>query len=294
MATLGEELKAAREAKGFTLTQIAETTRISHTFLKALEEDDYSVIPGEIFVTGFLRTYAKELGLSEKDMLAKYRELYPKPKEPQTPLPEINQHKPRKPSLIRITRGEKKARKVPLHTILLAGLALGALLTALSLFITKEPQVKTTQPPPAPATAPQTAPPVHAINIFKQATSFRRATTAQAQRREEKGQLVLKLTAKERSWYSYKADNGARKSAVLDRGQTLEITAVDEILLDLGNAGGITAEFNGKPMSPLGGPGVAVKNILFTRDKQGVVLPQKTGQISNVMHGNDPAYLMNR
>ncbi|MHB8174823.1 MAG: helix-turn-helix domain-containing protein, partial [Nitrospirota bacterium] len=75
MPTIGEELKAAREAKGLSLTEIAEKTRISHTFLKALEEDDYSVIPGDVFITGFLRTYSKELGLSVKDMLARYREL---------------------------------------------------------------------------------------------------------------------------------------------------------------------------------------------------------------------------
>ncbi len=80
MPTIGEELKAAREAQGLSLTEIAEKTRISHTFLKALEEDDYSVIPGEVFVIGFLRTYSKELGLNVKDVMARYRELFP-PKE---------------------------------------------------------------------------------------------------------------------------------------------------------------------------------------------------------------------
>lgn len=291
MATIGEELKAAREAKGFTLTQIAEKTRISHTFLKALEEDDYAVIPGEIFVTGFLRTYAKELGLSEKEILAKYREIYPKPKEPQPPQPETNQHQP-KPSLLRIRRGERKPKKVPLYVIVLAGLALGALLTGLSLILTpKEPAVKTATPLSRPAAAPQPAPPSPA---FKPATSVRHITAVPEQKPQEKGQLVLKLTARESSWYSYKTDKGRRKSAVLEKGQTLEVAAGEEILLDLGNAGEVTVEFNGKLLKPFGGTGVAVKNILFTKDKPGVVLPQQTGQISNVMHGNDPAYMMNR
>lgn len=292
MATLGEELKAAREAKGYTLRQIAEKTRISHMFLKALEEDDYEVIPGDIFVTGFLRTYAKELGLNEKEMLAKYREIFPKPEEPQPLELDTSQHQPRKPSLIRIRRGEKRARKIPFYAIVAAGLALGALLTALSLLLT--PKVPT--PPPKTVAAPQPAPFKRATTAFKQATSTSRrvTTTLQENQPQAVGQLALKLTGMDRSWYSYKVDKGRRVSGILEKGQTLSVAAQDEILLDLGNAGGVQVEFDGKVLGPFGPSGGAVKNILFTRDKPGVVLPDRSGRISNVMHGNDPAQMMNR
>lgn len=292
MATLGEELKAAREAKGYTLRQIAEKTRISHTFLKALEEDDYEVIPGDIFVTGFLRTYAKELGLDEKEMLAKYREIYPKPKEHLQPQEtEPSQHQPRKPSLIKIRRGEKSAKKIPFYAIVAAGLALGALLTALSLILTPK-EAKIPAPPPKPAPVAQPAPLKQATTAFKLATSFRHVTTVPSP--QAKGPLTLKLTAKENSWYSYKTDKGQRTSAILQKGQTLSISAGEEILLDLGNAGGVQVEFGGKALNPFGPTGAPVKNILFTRDKPGVVLPPRSGQISNVMHGNDPEHMINR
>ncbi len=119
MATLGEELRAAREDKGLTLRQIAEKTRISLSFLTALEADDYSSIPGEVFVTGFLRSYARELGIPENEMLAKYRQLNPPPAEPSYSQVKT-QHKP-KPSLMRIPHG-LVVKKMPLPVLIVAGL----------------------------------------------------------------------------------------------------------------------------------------------------------------------------
>ena len=127
MATLGEELREAREKKGLTLEQIAETTRISHTFLKALEEDNYTVIPGDVFVTGFLRSYARELGIDEKHVLARYRDVHPQHNEeaqPAAPQAAEVQHFP-KPSLLRIRRAHHPAnKKTSLYFIILGGLLL--------------------------------------------------------------------------------------------------------------------------------------------------------------------------
>src|SRR5512143_3986166 len=118
MATLGEELKAAREKSGLTLEQIAETTRISHTFLKALEEDDYAVIPGEVFVTGFLRSYARELGLDEKHVLARYRDAHPLQREEEQPEPAKEVQQKLKPALTRLGRGFTTKRRSPLYLII--------------------------------------------------------------------------------------------------------------------------------------------------------------------------------
>ena len=74
MGTLGRYLQDARQAQGIDLRDAAQQTRISINFLKALEEEDFSKLPGKVFVKGFLKSYAKFLRLDEADVMAMYEE----------------------------------------------------------------------------------------------------------------------------------------------------------------------------------------------------------------------------
>ena len=67
MPTLGEELRRKREERGITLAEISESTRIGTRFLKAIEIDNFSTLPGGIFTRSFIRAYAKQVGMSEDD-----------------------------------------------------------------------------------------------------------------------------------------------------------------------------------------------------------------------------------
>ncbi len=69
---LGEALRRAREAKGLTLEQIWQETRIRVTHLKALEAGDMAALPGPTFVMGFLRLYARQLDLPEKNLVQQF------------------------------------------------------------------------------------------------------------------------------------------------------------------------------------------------------------------------------
>jgi cytoskeleton protein RodZ len=72
MPTLGEELRHKREQKGVTLAEIAEATRIGTRFLKAIETDNFSILPGGIFTRSFIRAYAKHVGMNEDEAIALY------------------------------------------------------------------------------------------------------------------------------------------------------------------------------------------------------------------------------
>lgn len=72
MPTLGEELKHKRELRGITLGEIAEATRIGTRFLKAIETDNFSILPGGIFTRSFIRAYAKHVGMNEDDAIGLY------------------------------------------------------------------------------------------------------------------------------------------------------------------------------------------------------------------------------
>lgn len=71
--TVGELLKEKRKAKGLQVKQVAEVTRIRGEYLKALEQGDYSVFPSEVYLKGFLKNYAKFLGISREKAMAMYR-----------------------------------------------------------------------------------------------------------------------------------------------------------------------------------------------------------------------------
>ncbi|HWC77738.1 MAG TPA: helix-turn-helix transcriptional regulator, partial [Blastocatellia bacterium] len=74
MPTLGEELRRRREERGTTLAEISEATRIGTRFLKAIEADNFSVLPGGIYTRNFIRSYAERVGMSEDEAIALYQQ----------------------------------------------------------------------------------------------------------------------------------------------------------------------------------------------------------------------------
>src|SRR5205823_4019606 len=74
VSEVGDTLHTARQKKNVTLSEAADATRIKRSFLEALEHDDYSQLPGPAYITGFLRNYAKYLGLHPEDVVQEYYE----------------------------------------------------------------------------------------------------------------------------------------------------------------------------------------------------------------------------
>lgn len=72
MASPGEQLRTAREDRGLTLDDVHAATHIRTEYLTALEQDDFAALPGEAVARGFLRNYARYLGLDPKPLLAEY------------------------------------------------------------------------------------------------------------------------------------------------------------------------------------------------------------------------------
>jgi cytoskeletal protein RodZ len=72
MGSLGSYLKNERETRQLTLAEIAQTTRIPVRILSQIESDQFDQLPAEVFVRGFLRVYARELGLDEGQVLERY------------------------------------------------------------------------------------------------------------------------------------------------------------------------------------------------------------------------------
>lgn len=72
MGKFGDKLRREREMRGVTLDEIAEATKIGTRSLRALEEERFDQLPGGIFNKGFVRSYARFLGLDEEQAVADY------------------------------------------------------------------------------------------------------------------------------------------------------------------------------------------------------------------------------
>jgi len=123
--TLGEKLRQAREERGFTLGEVADQTRISGLYLECIENDDYRTLPGGIFNKGFVKSYAKFVGINEQEALTDYSALISQSEIIENP--ELKLYKPEV-----LTDGPGGASNAP--TIIMAVVIL-ALMTAGILFL---------------------------------------------------------------------------------------------------------------------------------------------------------------
>ena len=68
----GESLKQERELRGITLEEISQHTKVHVRFLEAIERDDLDVLPAKAFAKGFLRSYARMIGLDEEQVITNF------------------------------------------------------------------------------------------------------------------------------------------------------------------------------------------------------------------------------
>lgn len=72
MRELGQVLRTQREELGLELNELESRTKIRKRYLIALEEGDWTILPGEVYARGFVRSYADALGLDGRDLLQRY------------------------------------------------------------------------------------------------------------------------------------------------------------------------------------------------------------------------------
>ena len=81
MAEIGATLRETRMRARIDVSEIEAQTKIRAKYLRALENEEWDLLPGPTFVRSFLRTYAQALGLDDKALVDEYRRLYEQPVE---------------------------------------------------------------------------------------------------------------------------------------------------------------------------------------------------------------------
>jgi cytoskeletal protein RodZ len=72
MTSVGEHLRQLRVQKRMSLAEVSRTTRVPVSSVERIEADRFDELPGEVFVRGFLRAYARALEVPADDVLARY------------------------------------------------------------------------------------------------------------------------------------------------------------------------------------------------------------------------------
>jgi hypothetical protein len=271
MSSIGEMLRAAREAQGRSIADLAKELCITERYLAALEEDDVQVLPGLFFYQSFVRQYAATLGLDDKKVNAALAEIaapaVPVSQEipvlPVTSVPVIASPSPGAALLERIAEAAHRMsiRGIP------AGLSTAALVGALVLgagifaWWNRGPQ-----------TGASTASVTKSINAVP-AGANGTLQTAALQTPEDPNEVVLSIMANEETWVSIASHGKVLFSGILQPSESRTLKGGEVATMKVGNAGGIDIQWNGKSIGRIG-PRGQVRTVRFTSQDFHVIAPE--------------------
>lgn len=250
MAGEGQILRDAREEKGWNLRQAEEITKIRIRYLEALEEENYTILPGATYIKGFLRTYAKHLGLDSEEIVALYK------------ASQVIESDFSPESVIHTQR--KKPRW--LKPALLAATGLVALAIVIGIASLSKPEGKGASPEFTPAPLP-TAPQVETAEQQEPSTQPQPNVPPESTPPTEVEGLQAKLVFTQPVWLIVKVDGQPAIEGTIPQGTTKELIAKDRIeLVTVGNAGGVSITLNGKEVPSLGSQGQVVRNVVLKKE----------------------------
>lgn len=255
LASFGEELRREREIRGISLKEISDATKISKRFLDALERNDHRTLPAPVFTRGFVREYARYVGLNAEEMVNRYnfaasnddRIEKPPPvaKYAQTPPKDISPRPVAKrgipPAITRVDRGV-------IYSLLIIAALSGVAYWAIHYRKQREHAEAAT---PIPVTTRAAIPPP--------------AAPAPAPKPDDsKLRMTVEVTAN--SWVTLEADGKTVLNAEVERGDKRDFEAAEQFRFrTIGNAAGLTLTLNGARVPSLGEDGEVVKNRVFDR-----------------------------
>lgn len=251
MPSLGEMLQAEREKKGLTLKDVENATNIRALYLEAIEQGNYAVSPGEVFLKGFIRNYANFLGLNGAEFVELYRQSQTPP-DPELPAAGSETLKPAAGSSSEAAM--KKWLFIAAFIVVVGG---GAAWWLMGNSTGEQPPMKLEPPvlpqtqttPVAPAQPPQAAVPAPP-----------QAETVAPPKPVIKP-IVIVATFSTRSWTRVTADGKLIFEGTPQRGETLTWEADKAMELRFGNAAAVALTHNGNFLGVQGGNGqVVVKN----------------------------------
>jgi cytoskeletal protein RodZ len=270
--SFGEELRRERLIREISLEEISHATKISVRLLKALEESDLKKLPAPTFTRGFIRAYARHLGIDPEEKVNAYlSDLADGPSD----APAAKKALPRS----RFWRGRRAT----------AGTIVGvvtAVLLLLGLIASPERRIKpvrerrvapraasvafknvavSSEPTPGVADSPSVA---SAIDTHASGTNAVEASAADLHAVDPPA-VSLTLEFEQDSWTKLEADGATVLVGIVRRGEMRRFQARGGFRLSLGNAGGVKVSVDGRALDRLGHAGEVVRDIKLPSSSRG-------------------------
>jgi cytoskeletal protein RodZ len=245
MGYIGEQLSTARRKLGLTTTQIAERLRMRKMFVEALEREEWATIGEFVYVRGFLKNYAKLLGLDAPALVEQLSAEYAP--EVAAPRPSLESLAGSSLSSVRLEASAASRAWFPwVLGALTAFAGVLVIMVGISLF-------GVLSSANAHQNATQTASQTNTVAMPQAPGATSQETSSDVQGRDNGVNLRLQLT--QRSWLSVTVDGRRVVYETLPAGTVRDFHGVREITLRAGNAGGVVAKIDGKDLGKLGQAG---------------------------------------
>lgn len=228
--SFGTWLRRQRELREISLREIADVTKISIRYLEALEQDRFDVLPAPVFAKGFLREYARYVGLDPDEVVNSYLTAQ-KEVEP------ADQPEPRGPK----RRGGRLEKTSGLLLTFAVVILLGVV-AALAYYMERAETDAAPEPPPIAAPPIQVAP----LEMEEEREPAPPAAP-----------LIVTIDFTGECWVEAVVDDERRVSELHVPGESLRLEAQQKVVLTLGDPEAVIVELNGESF-PISAPGGAV------------------------------------
>lgn len=259
---IGDSLREAREAQGRTLEDAARVVRARAGQLQALEEERFDAFGGTVYAKGFLKSYAQELGLDPDPLMDAFRE-------------HLGEQQPAS-----VSGGMVKPVKTPgpkgttppawAAWVLVAGVVVAGLFFLGLIFPPSAPtpagEEAVTGPPVSPAPQEEPEEDGEEEPAEEPAPEPEPEPAPEPEEPEEpefEGVEVI-LALERRSWLRVTVDGAVILEETVPEGETLRYEG-DEVVVRIGDAGGVRTVWNGEDMGAAGSSGEVIE-LRFTED----------------------------
>jgi len=315
MGDLGQWLREAREARGLSLAEVEEVTRIRQHYLAALEADDWSSLPNETVGRGFLRNYALFLGLDAGELVARRQAEYASDGDT---IQVMSEPRPIDYRPIEFDLKLEDESSTPWSWWVVVGLIALALIAGGWWLVTQRPDLlaalgpqptatATATPTLMPTTPPTFTPPPNLTPVQPTATPkpgvFVLPTPTPAPSptsvpvtpvspsseitSTQEIRLITRIT--ERAWLRVVVDGQVMLETILEPGEEREWVGQQNVSVRSGNAGGVVILVGGEELGAMGAPGQVVERTWTWLDGRVVEQePTVTVQSPAVGGGGEP------
>ncbi len=233
--TIGAQLQRAREAAGLTLEEVAERTKVRPGILREIEADDHEKLPALTYSLGFVKAYARTVGIDPIEASERYR---------------LESHKGDPvPTMVDLQPLEEK--RLPSRGLVIGSVAV--LLVVLAGFWAKGAGLLDGANPAPPATKVEKAEPVPAEPGAVEITPAQPAPAATS------GPVII--TAKEEVWLRIADGQESFFMGTMSPGQSMTLPPDRQWKLRTGRAGALDVKVGSTQVPPLGGAAEQVRDL---------------------------------